>query len=222
MMNQEVFKEYIPRAMDNQSGVLMNIVNNAIKGAFSDFTQQQGYVAPYCQQPRLSANTTAPACYHGILNQAALVPSTTSPLVDTSVHPANNQAPVSASQPMMHQQQRDVFMVAHQLMVQQPPPITQQSWLGGLQPQMLDQQSWPGGLQFSQLATWPQPSGSHWSQELALQQEALSPQQITHQPHQPITLQSMISLFVIEKSKEMAHLMESDGDLCPTDMVKVG
>jgi hypothetical protein len=47
-------------------------------------------------------------------------------------------------------------------------------------------------------------------------------QQITHQPHQPITLQSMISLFVIEKSKEMAHLMESDGDLCPTDMVKVG
>jgi hypothetical protein len=29
MMNQEVFKQYIPRAMDNQSGVLMNIVNNA-------------------------------------------------------------------------------------------------------------------------------------------------------------------------------------------------
>jgi hypothetical protein len=49
-MNQEVFKEYVQHAMDNQSGVLMNIINNAIKGAFSDFAQQQGYVASYCQQ----------------------------------------------------------------------------------------------------------------------------------------------------------------------------
>jgi hypothetical protein len=63
MMNQEVFEENIQCAMDNQSEALINIISNAIKGAFSDFAQQQGYVAPYCQQPRLLTNTTILACY---------------------------------------------------------------------------------------------------------------------------------------------------------------
>jgi hypothetical protein len=76
-------------------------------------------------------------------------------------------------------------------------------------------------MQFSQLSNGPQPSRSHWSQELDLQQEVLSPQLITHQPHRPITFQSMVSQSVIEKSKEMTHLMETDEDLCPTDIVKV-
>jgi hypothetical protein len=32
----------------------------------------------------------------------------------------------------------------------------------------------------------------------------------------------MVNQSVIEKSKELVHPMETDGDLCPTDMVKVG
>jgi hypothetical protein len=61
IMNQEVFEEYIQCAMDNQSGVLANIINNAIKSAFST-VQQQSYVVPYYQQPRSSANTAVPTC----------------------------------------------------------------------------------------------------------------------------------------------------------------
>jgi hypothetical protein len=61
MMNQEVFEEYIQCAMDNQSRVLANIINNAIKSAFST-VQQQSYVVPYYQQPRSSANTAVPTC----------------------------------------------------------------------------------------------------------------------------------------------------------------
>jgi hypothetical protein len=35
------FEEYI--AMDSQSGILADIISNAIKSAFSDFAQQQRY-----------------------------------------------------------------------------------------------------------------------------------------------------------------------------------
>jgi hypothetical protein len=38
-MNQEVSEEYIQCAMDNQSEELIDIISNAIKGAFSDFAQ---------------------------------------------------------------------------------------------------------------------------------------------------------------------------------------
>jgi hypothetical protein len=185
-MNQEVLKGYIQCTMDNQFEALINVISNANKGAFSYFAQQQGYVAPCCQQPRLSANTAMPKCYPRILNQAAPECSATLSWVEISMHSTNYQALVSASQPMMHQQQIDGFqkqahMVAHQSMVQQPAPIAQQSSLGGLQPR-LNQQSWPGGLQSSQLLARTQQPRSYWSQESTIQPTAYQPQVLVQQP----------------------------------------
>jgi hypothetical protein len=130
-------------------------------------------------------------------------------LVDTSVHLANYQAPVLASQPMMHQQQLDGFqtqalMAAHQLMVQQPPPIAQQSWLGGCSHNCWMNNLGPG-VQSSQLSSQPQQSEIYWSQESASQQEVYQPEAENIQPqfippestimaHQSVLAQSQLAI----------------------------
>jgi hypothetical protein len=42
--------------MDNQSGILADIISNAIKSTFSELAQQQNYERTYYQQPITSAN----------------------------------------------------------------------------------------------------------------------------------------------------------------------
>jgi hypothetical protein len=43
--------------MDDQSGILENIISKAIEGAFSEFARQQSYEQSYYQQPMTSTNT---------------------------------------------------------------------------------------------------------------------------------------------------------------------
>jgi hypothetical protein len=43
--------------MDKQSGILVDIMSNAIKSAFSEFAQQERYERTYYQQPMTLANT---------------------------------------------------------------------------------------------------------------------------------------------------------------------
>jgi hypothetical protein len=50
------FEEYI--TMDSQSGMLADLISNAIKSAFSEFAQQQRYERTYYQQSMTSANTS--------------------------------------------------------------------------------------------------------------------------------------------------------------------
>jgi hypothetical protein len=106
-MNLEWLQEYI--TMDIQSGILADIISNAIKSVFSEFAHQQIHEQSYYQQPTLLANAAfkTPSDYysteiHGqVAHQNWAQTSVLQPIVVDSHYHDNYQSHVSASEPVV-------------------------------------------------------------------------------------------------------------------------